>query len=92
MSTTPGASISRSRSAHDTDGYGVDIVLNSVTGAAQRVGIELLALGGRFIEIGKRDIYGDSRLGLFPFRCNLAFHGVDPGLKSQSHPDRFTTC
>jgi polyketide synthase 5 len=73
----------------DTDGYGVDIVLNSVTGAAQRAGIELLALGGRFIEIGKRDIYGDSRLGLFPFRRNLAFHGVDLGLMSHSHPERF---
>jgi polyketide synthase 5 len=72
-----------------TDGYGVDIVLNSVTGAAQRAGIELLALGGRFIEIGKRDIYGDSRLGLFPFRRNLAFHGVDLGLMSHSHPERF---
>src|SRR6202042_2734163 len=72
-----------------TDGYGVDIVLNSVTGAAQRAGIELLALGGPFIEIGKRDIYGDSRLGLFPFRRNLAFHGVDLGLMSHSHPERF---
>jgi polyketide synthase 5 len=72
-----------------TDGYGVDVVLNSVTGAAQRAGIELLALGGRFIEIGKRDIYGDSRLGLFPFRRNLAFHGVDLGLMSHSHPERF---
>ena len=55
----------------DTDGYGVDIVLNSVTGAAQRAGFELLAFGGRFVEIGKRDIYGDTRLGLFPFRRNL---------------------
>ena len=70
-----------------TDGYGVDIVLNSVTGAAQRVGIELLALGGRFVEIGKRDIYGDSRLGLFPFRRNLAFHAVDLALLSR-HPPR----
>ena len=77
------------RIRQDTDGYGVDIVLNSVTGAAQRAGIELLALGGRFIEIGKRDIYGDSRLGLFPFRRNLAFHGVDLGLMSHSHPERF---
>lgn len=30
----------------DTDGYGVDIVLNSVVGAAQRAGVELLAFGG----------------------------------------------
>ena len=70
----------------DTDGYGVDIVLNSVTGAAQRAGLELLAFRGRFIEIGKRDIYGDTRLGLFPFRRNLAFHGVDLALMCLSHP------
>ena len=71
-----------------TDGYGVDIVLNSVIGAAQRAGIELLALGGRFVEIGKRDIYGDTKLGLFPFRRNLAFYGLDLGLMSVSHPAR----
>ena len=72
----------------DTEGYGVDIVLNSVTGAAQRAGLELLALGGRFVEIGKRDIYSDTRMGLFPFRRNLAFYAVDLGLLSYSQPDR----
>ncbi len=72
----------------DTDGYGVDIVLNSVTGAAQLAGLKLLALGGRFVEIGKRDIYGDTKLGLFPFRRNLAFWGVDLGLMSVSHPQQ----
>jgi len=71
---------------HDTNGYGVDIVLNSATGAAQLAGLKLLALGGRFVEIGKRDIYGDTKLGLFPFRRNLAFWGVDLGLMSVSHP------
>ncbi|HYJ55796.1 MAG TPA: sulfolipid-1 biosynthesis phthioceranic/hydroxyphthioceranic acid synthase, partial [Mycobacterium sp.] len=76
------------RIRRDTDGYGVDIVLNSVSGAAQRAGLELLALGGRFVEIGKRDIYGDTRLGLFPFRRNLAFYAVDLGLLAYSHPDR----
>ena len=63
-------------------------MLNSVTGAAQRAGLELLAFGGRFVEIGKRDIYGDTRLGLFPFRRNLAFYAVDLALLSLSHPDR----
>ncbi|ORW34944.1 polyketide synthase, partial [Mycobacterium palustre] len=72
----------------DTDGYGVDIVLNSVTGAGQLAGIKLLALGGRFVEIGKLDIYGDTKLGLFPFRRNLAFWGVDLGLMSVSHPQQ----
>lgn len=73
----------------DTGGHGVDIVLNSVSGAAQRAGLELLALGGRFVEIGKRDVYGDTRLGLFPFRRNLAFHALDLGLLAYSRPDRF---
>ncbi|GFG95662.1 sulfolipid-1 biosynthesis phthioceranic/hydroxyphthioceranic acid synthase [Mycobacterium timonense] len=72
----------------DTDGYGVDIVLNSVVGAGQRAGVELLAFGGRFVEIGKRDIYGDTRLGLFPFRRNLTFYALDLALMSFSHPDR----
>ncbi|VEG38859.1 phthioceranic/hydroxyphthioceranic acid synthase [Mycolicibacterium flavescens] len=72
----------------DTEGYGVDIVLNSVIGAAQRAGVELLAFGGRFVEIGKRDIYGDTKLGLFPFRRNLTFHALDLALLSFSHPDR----
>ncbi|BBZ28131.1 polyketide synthase [Mycolicibacterium madagascariense] len=73
----------------DTQGYGVDVVLNSVTGPAQRASLELLTFGGRFVEIGKRDIYGDTRLGLFPFRRNLTFHAVDLGLLAHSHPDRF---
>ena len=72
----------------DTDGYGVDIVLNSLTGAAQRAGVELLAFGGRFIEIGKKDIYGDTRMGLFPFRRNLSFYGVDLALMCSTHPAR----
>ena len=71
----------------DTDGYGVDVVLNSLPGAAQRAGLELLAFGGRFVEIGKRDIYGDTRLGLFPFRRNLSLYAVDLALLSHSHPE-----
>ena len=64
------------------------MVLNSLTGAAQRAGVELLSFGGRFVEIGKRDIYGDTRLGLFPFRRNLTFYGLDLALMSQTHPQR----
>jgi polyketide synthase 3/4 len=71
----------------DTDGYGVDVVLNSLPGPAQRAGIELLAFGGRFVEIGKRDIYRDSKLGLFPFRRNLALYAVDLALLTYSHPE-----
>jgi polyketide synthase 5 len=71
----------------DTDGYGVDIVLNSLPGAAQRAGLELLTFGGRFVEIGKRDIYGDTKMGLFPFRRNLSFYAVDLALLTLVSPD-----
>jgi polyketide synthase 5 len=71
----------------DTSGYGVDIVLNSLTGAAQRAGLELLSFGGRFVEIGKRDIYGDTRMGLFPFRRNLSFFAVDLALLTLTNSD-----
>ncbi|BBX62936.1 polyketide synthase [Mycobacterium saskatchewanense] len=70
----------------DTDGHGVDVVLNSLPGAAQRAGIDLLAFGGRFIELGKRDIYRDTRLGLFPFRRNLSMFAVDLALLTYTHP------
>ena len=72
----------------DTDGYGVDIVLNSLTGAAQRAGLELLAFGGRFVEIGKADVYGNTRLGLYPFRRGLTFHYLDLALMSVLQPQR----
>ncbi len=63
-----------------TGGVGVDVVLNSLTGAAQRAGLDLLRIGGRFIELGKKDIYADTRIGLFPFRRNISLHSVDLGV------------
>ncbi|WP_459975084.1 zinc-binding dehydrogenase, partial [Mycobacterium sp. MUNTM1] len=70
----------------DTDGYGVDIVLNSESGAGQSAGIQLLAVGGRFVEIGKRDVYANTRMELFPFRHNLTFHYLDLALMAASQP------
>ncbi|MDG4668992.1 sulfolipid-1 biosynthesis phthioceranic/hydroxyphthioceranic acid synthase [Mycobacterium sp. 236(2023)] len=71
----------------DTDGYGVDIVLNSLPGAAQQAGLELLSFGGRFVELGKRDIYGDNKIGLYAFRRNLSFFAVDLALLTLTRPD-----
>ena len=62
-----------------THGEGVDVILNSLAGDAITRGLEILRPRGRFVEIGKRDIYGDSRLGLLPFRNNLSFFGLDMG-------------
>ncbi len=60
-----------------TAGRGVDIVLNSLAGEAIPKSLSVLSPYGRFVEIGKRDIYEDSKLGLRPFRNNLSLFAVD---------------
>ncbi|HEY5836681.1 SDR family NAD(P)-dependent oxidoreductase, partial [Streptomyces sp.] len=60
-----------------TGGRGVDVVLNSVTGEALVRSMRLLAPGGRFVEVGKRDIHDNSHIGLEFFKDNRAFLAVD---------------
>ncbi len=60
-----------------TGGRGVDVVLNSLAGEAITAGLRCLAPYGRFVELGKRDIYGGSRIALAPFRANLSYYAVD---------------
>ncbi|MGW4820645.1 SDR family NAD(P)-dependent oxidoreductase [Streptomyces sp. NPDC004227] len=60
-----------------TGGRGVDVVLNSTSGEALVRSLGLLAPGGRFVEIGKRDIYDNSHIGLEFFKDNRAFLAVD---------------
>ena len=60
-----------------TNQQGVDVVLNSISGAAISKSIATLAHGGRFLEIGKRDIYANSSLELFLFRNNLSYFAID---------------
>lgn len=60
-----------------TDGRGVDLVLNSLPGPFLEKGLEVLAPYGRFLELGKRDIYADHPLGLRVLRRNLSFFAID---------------
>jgi NADPH:quinone reductase-like Zn-dependent oxidoreductase/NAD(P)-dependent dehydrogenase (short-subunit alcohol dehydrogenase family)/aryl carrier-like protein len=60
-----------------TQGEGVDVVLNSLPGEAISLGLSVLRDYGRFLEIGKRDIYADAPVGLKPFRKNVSFHAID---------------
>ncbi|QRK05992.1 type I polyketide synthase [Archangium violaceum] len=60
-----------------TGGEGVDVVLNSLSGEAVSTSLSVLAPYGRFLEIGKRDIYEDRRLGLAPFQRNLTYSAID---------------
>jgi acyl carrier protein len=59
-----------------TNRRGVDAVLNALAGEAIPMGLSCLAEFGRFIEIGKRDIYQNSRLPLWSLRRNASFHVV----------------
>jgi NADPH:quinone reductase-like Zn-dependent oxidoreductase len=60
-----------------TGGEGVDVVLNSLAGEAIPRSLSLLRPYGRFLEIGKRDIYQDKKIGLSPFQNNLSFFAID---------------
>lgn len=61
---------------HLTNNRGVDVVLNSLAAEAIPMGLACLAEFGRFIEIGKRDIYQNSKIPLWPLRANASFHVV----------------
>src|SRR5262249_45475256 len=70
-----------------TDGVGVDVVLNSLAGEAMRRNLRVLRPFGRMIELGKRDFYENSRLGLRPMRNNLTYFGVDADQLIAQRPD-----
>lgn len=59
------------------NGEGVDIVLNSLTGEAMQQSIKLLNPFGRFLEIGKKDIYTNSRINLNLFKNSIAYIFID---------------
>jgi len=61
----------------DTDGAGVDVVLNSLAGEAINRNLRVLKPFGRFLELGKRDFYENTRIGLRPFRNNISYFGID---------------
>ena len=60
-----------------TGGAGVDVILNSLAGAAIAAGLRVLAPYGRFIEIGQRDIFADTRIGMDVFRKQVVVTSVD---------------
>jgi acyl transferase domain-containing protein/NAD(P)-dependent dehydrogenase (short-subunit alcohol dehydrogenase family)/aryl carrier-like protein len=72
-----------SRSTSFVDGVlgvkpeGVDVVLNSLAGEGLTGGLSVLGRFGRFLDVTKRDIYNDLRVGLSPFRKGLSYHAID---------------
>lgn len=60
-----------------TDGEGVDVVLNSLAGEAIRRNLRVLKPFGRFLELGKRDFFENTPIGLRPFKDNISYFGID---------------
>lgn len=70
-----------------TDGRGVNVVLNALAGPAIEGGLKVLAPYGRFLEIGKRDIYADSAISLRLLRKNITFHAIDLAAMGEERPE-----
>lgn len=79
--------ISFNRNIREATKTGVDVVLNSLSGDALRVGWECLAVGGIFVEIGKADIQSNSRLEMAQFAKNATFTAVDLVLVFETKPN-----
>lgn len=60
----------------ETDGRGVDLVLNSLAEEKLQASVRCLATHGRFLEIGKFDLSQNNALGMAIFLKNITFHGI----------------
>jgi len=69
-----------------THGQGVDVVLNSLAGEAINRNLSVLKPFGRFLELGKRDFYENTKIGLRPFRNNVSYFGIDADQLLQAQP------
>ncbi len=70
-----------------TDGAGVDVILNSLPGTHIDKGLSILAPYGRFLEIGKRDVYADRSVGMKALRSNVSFNVIDLAAMGEQRPD-----
>lgn len=67
-----------------TNGRGVDVVLNSLSGPFIEASFKATATGGRFVEIGKRGIW--TRDEVKQLDRNIEYHIVDVGTTSDEDP------
>src|SRR5262249_5381887 len=70
-----------------TGSRGVDVVLNSLTGRFLTQSVRCLAPFGRFVEIGKADVYRNSKLNLERLGENASFFVVDVDRLAAQKPE-----
>ncbi|PGH11972.1 hypothetical protein AJ79_04559 [Helicocarpus griseus UAMH5409] len=71
-----------------TNGKGVDVVLNSLSGQLLQETWDCVASFGTFIELGKNDIQSKSVVSMAPFDRNVTFTSIDLSLIYQQRPER----
>ncbi|CAG9811694.1 unnamed protein product [Chironomus riparius] len=71
----------------NTQGKGVDFVLNSLADDKLLASLRCLGQGGTFVEIGKSDIFRDNKVNLGHFAKDITFLSINVDVrKSQRHP------
>lgn len=73
-----------------TDGRGVDVVLNSLSGDLLQASWQCVAEFGTMVEIGKRDFRRRASLAMAPFEANRTFVGLDLDCLVRLRPRRAT--
>ncbi|MEM7304988.1 MAG: SDR family NAD(P)-dependent oxidoreductase, partial [Pseudomonadota bacterium] len=68
---------------------GVDVVLNSLSGNFIQASIDCLRPGGRFIEIGKRDIWTAEQMA--KHRSDVQYQIIDLMTIAKDHPEKIQT-
>ena len=68
-----------------TGGEGIDLVLNSLTGETIASSLSVLRAGGRFLELGKTDLWDQARVDAF--RPGVTFHAIALDQMMAEQPD-----
>lgn len=71
----------------ETEGLGVDIVLNSLSGGLLHASWKCVAEFGKLVELGKRDLVGFGRLDLEPFLANRSYCCLDLAHAMSKRPE-----
>lgn len=69
-----------------TDGKGVDVVLNALSGQLLQDSWACVATFGTFIELGKSDAHAKSQMSMAPFDRNVTFASIDLSLMHKHRP------
>jgi polyketide synthase PksL len=74
-----------------TQGRGVDVVVNSLSGDAVQKGLQLLAPGGRYIELAIAGLTTGAPIDLSHLTDNQSFHSIDVRKQMQREPAQWAS-